>query len=90
MPEKRNKNQKKITTGKARSSTCPDVIREFHLFAGIGGGIYGGKLLHHQCVGAVEIMPYARGVLAQRKKDGWMDKGMDIDSHTHYHPIGMV
>ena len=59
-----------------------DSIREFHLFAGIGGGIYGGKLLHHQCVGAVEIMPYARGVLAQRKKDGWMDKGMDIDSHT--------
>lgn len=58
------------------------AIREYHLFAGIGGGIYGGKLLGHKCVGAVEIMPYARGVLAQRKKDGWMDKDMDIESQT--------
>ena len=58
------------------------AIREFHLFAGIGGGIYGGQLLKHKCVGAVEIMSYARSVLAQRKKDGWMEKGMDIDSHT--------
>ncbi|MBQ6329702.1 MAG: DNA cytosine methyltransferase [Kiritimatiellae bacterium] len=74
--------KKKTTTGKVRRSECPNVIREFHLFAGIGGGIYGGKLLRHQCVGAVEIMPYARNVLAQRKKDGWMDKSMDIDSHT--------
>ena len=57
------------------------AIREYHLFAGIGGGIYGGRLLGHTCVGAVEIMPYARAVLAQRKKDGWMDKDMDIDSH---------
>ena len=77
---------KKTETQTDKSRTphdhCVDSIKEFHLFAGIGGGIYGGKLLHHQCVGAVEIMPYARGVLAQRKKDGWMDKGMDIDSHT--------
>lgn len=58
------------------------AVREYHLFAGIGGGIYGGKLLGNTCVGAVEIMPYARSVLAQRKKDGWMDKAMDIDSHT--------
>lgn len=58
------------------------LIREYHLFAGIGGGIYGGKLLRHTCVGAVEIMPYARSVLAQRKKDGWMDADMDIDSHS--------
>lgn len=57
-------------------------IREYHLFAGIGGGIYGGRLLGHKCVGAVEIMPYARAVLAQRKRDGWMDKCMDIDTHT--------
>lgn len=57
------------------------AIREYHLFAGIGGGIYGGKLLGHKCVGAVEIMPYARSVLSQRKRDGWMDKGMDINSH---------
>ena len=58
------------------------AIREYHLFAGIGGGIYGGRLLGHRCVGAVEIMPYARAVLAQRKKDGWMDKDMDINSHS--------
>ena len=43
-------------------------IREYHLFAGIGGGIYGGKLLGHKCVGGVEILEYARGVLEQRKK----------------------
>ena len=24
-------------------------IKEFHLFAGIGGGIYGGELLGHEC-----------------------------------------
>lgn len=47
-------------------------IREFHLFAGIGGGIYGGELLGHQCCGGVEIMPYAQGVLRQRQEDGWM------------------
>lgn len=49
-------------------------IREFHLFAGIGGGIYGGELLRHQCCGGVEIMPYAQTVLRQRQKDGWMPK----------------
>ena len=76
--------KKKSTHTKSKTTHGSDVncIKEFHLFAGIGGGIYGGRLLHHKCVGAVEIMPYARGVLAQRKKDGWMDKSMDIDSHT--------
>ena len=76
--------KKKSTHAKSETTHGSDVncIKEFHLFAGIGGGIYGGRLLHHKCVGAVEIMPYARGVLAQRKKDGWMDKSMDIDSHV--------
>lgn len=36
------------------------MIREFHLFAGIGGGIYGGMLLHHKCVGGVEINQYCQ------------------------------
>ena len=36
-------------------------MRELHLFAGIGGGILGGMLLGHRCVGAVEIDPYKRG-----------------------------
>ena len=48
------------------------MIKEFHLFAGIGGGIYGGELLGHQCCAGVEIMPYAQSVLKQRQKDGWM------------------
>ena len=50
-----------------------DKIKEFHLFAGIGGGIYGGELLGHQCVGGVEIDKYCQSVLKQRQKDGWMD-----------------
>lgn len=49
-------------------------IQEFHLFAGIGGGIYGGELLDHECCAAVEIMPYAQDVLKQRQKDGWMNE----------------
>ncbi len=49
-----------------------ETIKEFHLFAGIGGGIYGGELLGHKCCAGVEIMPYAQSVLKQRQKDGWM------------------
>lgn len=49
-------------------------IKEFHLFAGIGGGIYGGELLGHHCCGGVEIMPYAQKVLKQRQNDGWMNE----------------
>lgn len=49
-----------------------ETIKEFHLFAGIGGGIYGGELLGHKCCAGVEIMPYAQSVLNQRQKDGWM------------------
>lgn len=51
-----------------------DIIKEFHLFAGIGGGIYGGALLGHQCCAGVEIDAYAKNVLKQRQIDGWMDK----------------
>ena len=50
-----------------------NAITEFHLFAGIGGGIYGGELLGHHCCGGVEIMTYAQRVLRQRQIDGWMD-----------------
>jgi site-specific DNA-cytosine methylase len=50
------------------------TIKEFHLFAGIGGGIYGGELLGHQCCAGVEILPYAQSVLKQRQNDGWMPK----------------
>ena len=49
-------------------------IREFHLFAGIGGGIYGGKLLGHTCCAGVEIDEYCQAVLKQRQKDGWLEQ----------------
>ena len=49
------------------------TIKEFHLFAGIGGGIYGGHILGHSCCGAVEIDDYCKDVLEQRQQDGWMD-----------------
>lgn len=45
-------------------------IKEFHLFAGIGGGIYGGELLGHKCCGGVEIDEYCKKVLKQRQIDG--------------------
>lgn len=50
-----------------------DQIKEFHLFAGIGGGIYGGKLLGHRCVAGVEIDEYCQSVLKQRQVDGWLE-----------------
>lgn len=49
-------------------------ISEFHLFAGIGGGIYGGILLDHHCVGGVEIDNFCQSVIRQRQKDGWMEE----------------
>lgn len=54
--------------------TDTEPITEFHLFAGIGGGIYGGELLGHTCCGGVEILPYAQKVLKQRQEDGWMNE----------------
>lgn len=48
-------------------------ITEFHLFAGIGGGIYGGKLLGHKCVAGVEIDEFCKSILSQRQKDGWFE-----------------
>lgn len=51
-----------------------ELIREFHLFAGIGGGIYGGELLGHTCCAGVEIDAYCQAVLRQRQRDGWMNE----------------
>ena len=48
-------------------------MNEFHLFAGIGGGIYAGTLLKNTCVGAVEIDTFCQDVLYQRQIDGWME-----------------
>lgn len=54
-------------------------IRELHLFAGIGGGIYGGMLLGHKCIGAIEIDDFCCSILKQRQKDKWMDD-FDIEN----------
>lgn len=48
-------------------------IKEFHLFSGIGGGIYGGHILKHICCGGVEIDSYCQKVLKQKQADGWMN-----------------
>lgn len=49
-------------------------IKEFHLFAGIGGGIYGGQLLGHSCCGAVEIDEFCKKILKLRQEDNWMEQ----------------
>lgn len=49
------------------------ALRELALFAGAGGGILGGLLLGWRTVCAVEIDPYARGVLLARQRDGMLE-----------------
>ena len=51
-----------------------NIISEFHLFAGIGGGIYGGKILGHKCCAGVEIDEFCQDILRQRQEDGWLEK----------------
>ena len=57
-------------------------IKEFHLFAGIGGGIYGGMLLGHKCCAGVEINAFCQTVLHQRQKDGWLEEFPIYDDVT--------
>lgn len=57
-------------------------IKEFHLFAGIGGGIYGGILLGHHCVGGVEIDKFCQSVLRRRQRDGWIEQFPIYDDVT--------
>jgi DNA (cytosine-5)-methyltransferase 1 len=47
-----------------------EELLELALFAGAGGGILGGILLGWRTVCAVEIEPYAAGVLVARQNDG--------------------
>lgn len=47
-------------------------MRELALFAGIGGGILGSKLLGWSTRCAVEINPYCREVLLARQRDGYL------------------
>lgn len=58
------------------------MLRELHLFAGVGGGILGGELLGHRCVGAVELDPYCRRVLGARQADGTLPP-FPIHSDVH-------
>ena len=57
-------------------------IQEFHLFAGIGGGIYGGELLGHHCCGGVEIDDFCKKILKLRQEDGWMEQFDVFDDIT--------
>lgn len=59
---------------KSTSTSAGSGLRELHLFAGIGGGVLGGMLLGHKCVGAVEIDPYCRRVLEARQRDGSIEQ----------------
>ena len=45
-------------------------LYELALFAGAGGGILGGILCGHTCIGACEIEKYPRDVLLARQRDG--------------------
>ena len=47
---------------------------ELSLFAGAGGGILGGILCGHTCVGACEIEKYPRDVLLARQRDGLLPR----------------
>ncbi len=46
------------------------AVNVLELFAGAGGGIYGGLLLGHTPVCAVEIVAKNRELLLQRQRDG--------------------
>lgn len=59
-----------LSTGTAGAIEGGDGFRELALFAGIGGGILGGKLLGWRTVAAVETNPYCREVLLRRQRDG--------------------
>jgi DNA (cytosine-5)-methyltransferase 1 len=48
-------------------------LRELALFAGIGGGILGGKLLGWRTVCAVERNAYCAAVLAKRQNEGFLE-----------------
>ena len=50
-----------------------DGLRELALFAGIGGGILGGKLLGWRTVCGVERNAYCAAVLAKRQNEGHLE-----------------
>jgi DNA (cytosine-5)-methyltransferase 1 len=48
-------------------------MNELSLFTGIGGGVYGTKLLNWKTIGYVEYDNYCQRIIAQRIKDGIFD-----------------
>lgn len=57
----------------APAASPAEPLRELALFAGGGGGILAGRSLGWRCVGAVEIEPYPRAILAARQADGFLE-----------------
>ena len=49
-------------------------MNELSLFSGVGGGLLGTKLLGWKSIGYVEYNKYCQKILAQRIKDGMLDK----------------
>ena len=49
-------------------------MRELSLFSGAGGGLLGSKILGWETVGYVEFNEYCQRVIAQRIRDGWLDR----------------
>ena len=63
-------------------------MKELSLFTGMGGAIYGSKILGWQTVAYVEKDEYCQKVIAQRQQDGWFEKGNiygDITEFNHNH-----
>lgn len=50
-----------------------EPLHELALFAGVGGGLLGSRLLGWRTVCAVEKEPYRREVLLRRQRDGVLD-----------------
>jgi DNA (cytosine-5)-methyltransferase 1 len=57
-------------TGTARRK----IMNYLSLYAGIAGGDLGFKLAGHKCIGYVEWESFPQQILAQRQKDGFLDK----------------
>lgn len=48
-------------------------MNELSLYTGIGGGIWGSKILGHRIVGYVEWVEYCQEVIKSRIRDGYFD-----------------
>lgn len=49
-------------------------MKEFSLYTGGGGGVYGGLLMGWNCVGYVDILDYNQKIIKQRILDGIFEK----------------